>query len=225
MVIFISLRAYGQDTNKIDNTGNVGIGVTNPSYPLHISRDGGTSAPFATLYVNSTINHGGIVINSPSNKQSHLRFSEDGTLRWQFRVPNQESPDFRLYSWGAASDIMTWQYNTGNVGIGVSDPDSKLVVDGKIRSEEVKVEIINAPDFVFDSDYKLRTLEEIKEFITENKHLPEIPPAIEMEDNGIELGEMNMRLLKKIEELTLYQIELLGKLKQLESKMRRFETK
>ena len=59
----------------------------------------------------------------------------------------------------------------------------------------------------------------------EKKPLPKILPAIGMETNGIELGEMNMRLLKKIEQLTLYQIELLGKLKQLESKIRRFETK
>ncbi|MCV9387446.1 hypothetical protein [Reichenbachiella ulvae] len=95
-----------------------------------------------------------------------------------------------------------------NVGIGVANPDSKLVVDGKIRSEEVKVEIVNAPDYVFSSDYQLSTLEETAAYIEENHHLPEIPSAAEMEANGVELGEMNMLLLKKIEELTLHVIEL-----------------
>lgn len=91
---------------------------------------------------------------------------------------------------------------------------STLIVDGKIRSEEVKVEIINGPDYVFEQDYELRTLKETKKYISENKHLPEIPSAHEMEENGLDLGDMNMRLLKKIEELTLYQIQLLEKLEQ-----------
>ena len=97
--------------------------------------------------------------------------------------------------------------------------NNELVVDGRIRSEEVKVEVINAPDYVFDPDYKLRTLKETRQFIKENKHLPEIPSAKEMHANGIELGDMNMRLLKKIEELTLYQIDLLEKLKEQDKQL------
>lgn len=96
--------------------------------------------------------------------------------------------------------------NDGNVGIGTDNPDSKLVVNGKIRSEEIKVEIVNGPDYVFETNYKLPTLRQIKKYINANKHLPEIPPAKEMEANGVDLGEMNMKLLKKIEELTLYHI-------------------
>lgn len=77
--------------------------------------------------------------------------------------------------------------------------NNELVLDGKIRTEEVKVEIINGPDYVFEPDYNLRTLKETKEYIQANKHLPEIPSAKEMEANGVDLGKMNMRLLKKIE--------------------------
>jgi hypothetical protein len=102
-------------------------------------------------------------------------------------------------------ELMRIQEN-GNVGIGIDAPTAKLHVDGNIISEEVKVEVVNGPDYVFEPDYDLRTLEETKQYITENKHLPEIPPAAEMEENGVELGEMNMLLLKKIEELTLHMI-------------------
>ncbi len=109
--------------------------------------------------------------------------------------------------------------SSGNVGIGVVNPDSKLVVDGSVKSEEVVVEIVNGPDYVFEEDYDLRTLKETKDYITQNKHLPEIPSAKEMEANGVGLADMNMRILKKIEELTLYQIELMERLEKAEKEI------
>ena len=96
----------------------------------------------------------------------------------------------------------------GTVGIGTSNPDSdyKLSVNGAIRSKEVKVET-SWSDFVFDPDYDLPTLEEVAQHIAENGHLPEIPSEAEVTENGINLGEMDAKLLQKIEELTLYMIE------------------
>ncbi|MET3022042.1 tail fiber protein [Flavobacterium hydatis] len=96
----------------------------------------------------------------------------------------------------------------GNVGIGTKSPDEKLTVKGKIHAQEVKVDMLGAlvPDYVFDNDYKLKPLHEVEEFIKLNNHLPEIPSAKEIEKNGLMLAEMNMSLLKKIEELTLYTI-------------------
>ena len=96
----------------------------------------------------------------------------------------------------------------GNVGIGVINPTEKLSVKGKIRAQEIKVETTNWPDYVFDPSYNHSSLSELENFIKENKHLPEIPSAKEVEENGVSLGEMNAKLLKKIEELTLYVIEL-----------------
>ena len=96
---------------------------------------------------------------------------------------------------------------TGNVGIGTTSPDSKLTVAGKIHAQEIKVTTTAGADFVFEADYPLRSLEETEQFIRENKHLPDIPSAEEMVEEGITLGEMNVRLLQKIEELTLYVIE------------------
>jgi general stress protein 26 len=98
----------------------------------------------------------------------------------------------------------------GNVGIGTTNPGSfKLAVEGKIGAREVNVTTTTPwPDFVFETDYALPSLESLKVFINKNKHLPEIPTAQEVETNGINLGEMNTLLLKKVEELTLYMITL-----------------
>lgn len=96
----------------------------------------------------------------------------------------------------------------GNVGIGTPNPDAKLTVKGTVHAEEVKVDLnVPAPDYVFEDTYNPISLEEIKGYISSEKHLPEIPSAKQMEANGIDLGDMNMKLLKKVEELTLYVIE------------------
>ena len=74
-------------------------------------------------------------------------------------------------------------------------------------TEEVQVTDVTGADFVFEDNYALPTLSQVETFINENGHLPEIPSANEMIQNGIELGDMNMKLLQKIEELTLYLLE------------------
>jgi hypothetical protein len=100
-------------------------------------------------------------------------------------------------------------YFAANVGIGTTIPDEKLTVKGKIHTQEVRVDMAGplVPDYVFANDYKLKSLQEVEAFIKENKHLPEIPSAQEIEKNGLMLAEMNMNLLKKMEEMTLYMIE------------------
>ncbi|NMN37159.1 hypothetical protein [Pedobacter sp. SG918] len=100
-------------------------------------------------------------------------------------------------------------YFNGNLGLGTTDTKGfKLAVNGKIRAHEIKVEATNWPDYVFEEGYKVETLEGLESYIKVNKHLPDIPDAKEVKENGVELGEMNKLLLKKIEELTLYVIEL-----------------
>ncbi|WP_017495293.1 tail fiber protein [Flavobacterium sp. WG21] len=107
-----------------------------------------------------------------------------------------------------ATEVMRIDYSK-NVGIGTKNPDSKLTVAGDIHAREVKV-TVNAggvPDYVFANDYKLKSLREVEKYIKLNNHLPEIPSAQEIEKNGLMLAEMNLSLLKKIEELTLHAIE------------------
>ncbi|WP_161635273.1 LamG domain-containing protein [Aquimarina macrocephali] len=108
---------------------------------------------------------------------------------------------------GWISDNSKVYVTTESVGIGTANPDSKLTVKGKIHAEEVKIDLsVPAPDYVFTKEYDLLTIEEVQQHIKEKGHLPNIPSATEMEQNGVELGVINMKLLEKIEELTLYTI-------------------
>ncbi|MDP5202024.1 hypothetical protein [Flavobacterium sp. DG2-3] len=98
--------------------------------------------------------------------------------------------------------------NTGNVGIDIVNPKNKLDVNGTIHSKEVKVDLTGWSDFVFKKEYNLPTLEEVEKHIVEKGHLENIPNEEEVLKNGINLGEMNSKLLQKIEEMTLYMIEM-----------------
>jgi hypothetical protein len=110
------------------------------------------------------------------------------------------------YGGGLTSTQFVMDIN-GNVGIGTGNPGGwKLAVNGFIRAKEIKVETGWA-DFVFDKGYDLPNLEEVEAHIKEKGHLKDIPSAEEVAQNGIHLGEMNSKLLQKIEELTLYMIE------------------
>lgn len=110
--------------------------------------------------------------------------------------------------------------NQGNIGIGTSNTQGFLLgVNGKIATEEVKVATYgNWPDYVFKKDYDLPTLEEVEHHIQDKGHLKNIPSAAIIEKDGFFLGEMNAKLLQKIEELTLYTIKQEKKIKGLESK-------
>ncbi len=157
---------------------------------------------------------------------------------------------FRLYelevygileSSGSGNENSVWvasgnniNYTNGSVGIGTNVPDAKLTVKGNIHTNEVKVDLQGAvaPDYVFYDNYKLKKLEEVQRYIEKYGHLPNIPSAKEMKQQGINLKEMNLKLLEKIEELTLYilmqnknqklqnlkQLELEKRLKKLERK-------
>lgn len=95
----------------------------------------------------------------------------------------------------------------GSVGIGTTTPDEKLAVNGKIHTKEVRVDLNGWPDYVFENDYTLPSLEEVEKHINTNGHLKNIPSAKTVKEQGIHLGEMNAKLLEKIEELTLYAIQ------------------
>lgn len=122
----------------------------------------------------------------------------------------------------------TWQswlsvLSNGNVGIGTDNPYYKLDVNGVIRAREVIVNLSSGADFVFEPGYQLKPLDEVHSFIKENKHLPEIPTAAEMTSGDTDLGELQVKLLQKIEELTLYVIQQQELIDALSKKVEKLE--
>lgn len=121
---------------------------------------------------------------------------------------------------GVNENIMVFDRSSQNVGIGTQNLDInfRLAVNGRIRAKEVVVES-GWSDFVFEEDYPLTKLSEVESFIKTNKHLPGIPSAAEVAENGVPIGEMQSKLLMKIEELTLYMIEIKKENEQLKQKI------
>lgn len=107
----------------------------------------------------------------------------------------------------------------GNVGIGVTNPIYKLEVDGTVKTKEVNITLAGWPDYVFKPGYYLRSLSEVEAYIFNNGHLPNIPSEKEVLENGLSLGEINVKLLEKIEELTLYLLQQDKKIEILEQRL------
>ncbi len=122
-----------------------------------------------------------------------------------------------------ATPLIYGNFTSGQVGIGtnkISDTAYKLFVETGIRTRKVKVDAITWADYVFDEDYKLPALTEVSEFIQKNKHLPGVASAAEVQKDGIDIGENQTTLLKKVEELTLYMIELNKNMLDLNNKVK-----
>ncbi|WP_347922491.1 hypothetical protein [Pontimicrobium sp. SW4] len=193
------------DRFVVNSNGNIGIGVETASSILDVK----------TINYGSN-QEGGINLSSYYNNinrwttQVGLKSTSGGSPRFAITTKQRDASNVEY----ANTEAISIPLNSGNVGIGTTTPDSKLTVKGNIHAEEVKVDLsVPGPDYVFNADYDLTSLETLQNYITKNKHLPNIPSAKEMEANGIELGVMNMKLLEKIEELTLYTLEQEEKLK------------
>jgi hypothetical protein len=136
------------------------------------------------------------------NHHSGLTFSahsEYGGIRFY----NQGYPNAYSATDGA---VMVMSITNGKVGIGTRTPDAKLSVQGTIHTQEIKVDMNGWSDYVFKPAYHLISLTELKAYIDKHQHLPEIPSEKEVAKNGVNLGDMNKLLLKKVEELTLHLI-------------------
>ncbi|MFM9911086.1 MAG: hypothetical protein ACKVOW_17225 [Chitinophagaceae bacterium] len=195
-----NMRIFSGGLSRIfisEATGNVGIGVAddNPLFQLDIGNRirirSGTGGSSAGLWLNNPTN---------TNTIAFMGIADAVTTGFYGNVSG----------WGLVMNT-----NTGNVGIGTLNPTYKLSVNGDIRTKEVVVETGWA-DYVFDESYKLRSLDEVEKYIGQNKHLPNIPSAKEVEEKGLRVGNIQKRMMEKIEELTLYIIEANKKIDRLE---------
>lgn len=119
-------------------------------------------------------------------------------------------------------DASQFSFMSGKVGTGKQNPANELDVNGTVHSKEVKVDMTGWSDFVFKKEYMLPSLQQVEKQIIQKGHLENIPNEDEVLKNGINLGEMNAKLLQKIEELTLYMIEQNKKITELEKKVETF---
>jgi hypothetical protein len=209
------------------STGGVGIGINNAittQQKLHIvSQYAGGSGDFTNI------------TNAP------LCIEADGTDKyWRAMHLSTNSIISGVYNyqtgknvyWGEPTDQGEYHFRgrdffvtDGNVGIGTTNPgEFKLAVAGKIHATEIQVDALPWPDFVFNSNYNLRTLAEVENFINQNQHLPDVPSQAQVAVEGISLGEMNAILLQKIEELTLYAIEQKKDNEKLEDRIEKLES-
>lgn len=233
----IRFQTSSVDRLTIKTNGNIGIGTSNPNHKFQIGEtDHGSTSGVTNVFMAGTDFELLLYNDRPfdsSGKTGKIRFgskyNSSGTYTvgaeiYGFRQSYQTNNNYE-YALGfdtrAQGETVSRKLTIlgdGNVGIGTTAPDDKLTVKGRIHAEEVKVDLsVPGPDYVFKEGYDLKSLEEVQEHIKKKGHLPNIPSAQEMEENGVELGIMNMKLLEKIEELTLYMIDIQGQVEQLKN--------
>lgn len=183
--------AYEDVEGNTTNMGKMGIGTV-PGYALHTVSPGNTTKASAYLWGENY----GVAVGTLNTSATYYAFA----------VLSNSNPDGSGATGGGKS--LLYVRSDGNVGIGTSAPQAKLAVKGDIFAQKVKVTQSGWADFVFHPEYQLPSLQELERFIKTNKHLPEIPSGREVEKDGLDIGEMNKKLLQKIEELTLYIIDL-----------------
>jgi len=198
-------------TNICASTGaNVGIG-TLPGQPADKLDVQSSDSGFIRIYVTSSNNTAGLLSqNAIRTWFAGLNFS--GTSGYNYEIYDVTQ--------GATRVSIT---SSGNVGIGTTTPQYPLTVKGAIGAREVIVTSTMGADYVFKPEYRLRQLTEVAAYIQEHHHLPEIPSETEVQANGVSLGDMQMKLLAKIEELTLHAIRLEQQNRELQDRMARLE--
>jgi len=196
-------RNAAENSLYIKAGGNVGIGTSVPGSLLEVAKN--TIGPAITIHNLGGIGGAGFIMTDDLSGGN-----------WKFKTTS--TGGFKIRDHGNGLDVLVMESNStanaiyvkagGNVGIGTANPTSKLAVNGKIDCKEVEIYIDGWSDCVFGNDYKLRSLKEVETYINQNHHLPDVPSEKEVLENGVNVGEMNSILLKKVEELTLYMIEL-----------------
>ncbi|WP_445749058.1 hypothetical protein [Polaribacter sp.] len=172
------------------NTGNVSMRIGNNFGRLSFAIAGSNGAFF------------------PDAQTGNIIIRKQTTNKVFFSLNNTTNDGNHKFIFGDDTNTKTLTIsNNGRVGIGTLTPDTELAVNGTIHAKKVKVDLNGWSDFVFKNNYNLPTLVEVENFIKKYGHLKDIPTENEVVKNGIDIGEMNAKLLQKIEELMLYTIQ------------------
>lgn len=188
----------------LNSNGNVGINNTSPGQKLSVR---GNLSLYSSGTTTPNENYKGNLMITRSSGNQFINLVK-GTTAWSIGVKGNNyaiGPGNTTDGSFTPSFVIT---PGGYIGIGTTSPDKSLTVNGTIHAKEVLVDYaIPFPDYVFDKKYTLRTLYDVDAFIKDRGHLPDIPSAEEVGEKGINLAELQVRLLQKIEELTLYAVD------------------
>jgi hypothetical protein len=246
MTVLVTLTAipslgqyWSTASNNIWNTNssNVGIGTSGNSYinskltvrgNVEIQNSSGTKQIYFPASGNSYFNNGGNVGIGTTNPDARfvVRGGESQFAYYSYSDPNSGiAYDAKFGGNGNGIAVRGNSYFASNVGIGTTNPTSSLAVNGTIRAREVIVTTQGWPDHVLKPDYNLKPLTEVEKYIKKNCHLEGIPSEKEIKANGLSMGEMQAKLLQKLEETTLYLIEMKKENEQLKARLAAIEQK
>lgn len=212
----VSKGDYNDRKLVVNDNGNVGIGTVSPNSKLHIAQDNINNQNLSLGKFTSFGQTGGsalvsLIYNSTTaNLEVNSSYTGTG-----FRYGTYS--DFNIENETSSTDFGAINFITNKKVQLAIKPNGNASLQGKFEAKEVKVTLTPTADFVFDEKYDLPTLEEVEKHIKEKKHLPEIASAKVMEKEGVNMGEFQIKLLQKIEELTLYSIEQNKQIKQLKN--------
>lgn len=228
----IDFRINNVTMMTLKSNGYFGIGTANPESNLNIYS---TSVPAIKLTYNiggelgiesNTIKKNGLNLEFWDNSQNLFSIQGQGNecLTNFFIGRFDNSTRYSYYfdineSSSVIEKIMTVRDQELNKDIYALYENGNIIMDGKLTAKEIEVKLDIWADYVFEEDYKLPTLFEVEQYIKENNHLPEVPSATEVMEAGVNLGEMDALLLKKIEELTLYIIEQQKQIDELKTQL------